>query len=641
MANQGYQVLARKWRPQQFDEVVGQKPVVQTLANALDQRRTAHAYCFSGIRGVGKTTIARLLAKGLNCRAGEQPTSTPCGTCESCVEVVAGRSMDVFERDAASDRGINEMKELIEIARYSPARDRYKVMILDEAHMLTPEASNALLKVLEEPPAYIVFVLATTEPSKILPTILSRCQHYQFGRISQREISDHLERIANAENVTISSDGLALVATAADGSLRDAQSLLDKLIAFAGEEIDENTVIELLGLVDRVLLFRATDLIIAQDLAGVLGFVNEMVDTGVDLHQFAIDLLGHVRNLLVVRTVQEPGDILHLPETDLVRLRQQAETMEVDDLDRAFSLIAANEYRIKMAEQPRYHVEVMLARLARMPTLEPIENLIAALEGNPSPGRPRGSGGPGGSGGSGEAAKRSSPPRQAAPQAPTAVSPNPSARASTAGAPTPEPAPRVPAPVAPEPEPEPTPTAAQPAVAAELPAVASPKALLQRIQERVNQINPLVAPILGRTSGLSLAGETLVFQFPPSAGIFADRVRDAATLQMIASAAQEVLGRRVIARVEIDPKAASPMAAPPTTSQPVAAPPVAPLASVPLAAAQQSIEPERAAPPQPGTVATPPTSEKRESLRQRAENEPKVQEFVRVLRGTITSVEEL
>lgn len=505
--------------------------------------------------------------------------------------------------------------------------------------MLTPEASNALLKVLEEPPAYIVFVLATTEPNKILPTILSRCQHYQFGRISQREITDHLARIASAENVTISSDGLALVATAADGSLRDAQSLLDKLIAFAGEQIDENTVVELLGLVDRVLLYRATDLIIAQDLAGVLGFVNEMVDTGVDLHQFAIDLLGHIRNLLVVRTVREPGDILHLPETDLVRLRQQAETMEVDDLDRAFSLIAANEYRIKMAEQPRYHVEVMLARLARMPTLEPIENLIAALEGNPSPGRPGGSGGPGGAG------KRPSAPRQAAPPASAAGTPRPAPAPPVPGpvaaAPEPPPPDPQPAAVAPEPEPEPLPAGSQPAVAAELPAVASPKALLRLIQERVNQVNPLIAPILGRTSGLSLAGEALVFQFPPSAGLFADRVRDAATLQMIASAAQEVLGRRVIARVEIDPNATSPMAAPPPMSQPVAAPPATPLASAPLAAAPQSIEPERAAPPQPGTVATPPTSEERESLRQRAENEPRVQEFVRVLRGNITSVEEL
>ena len=243
MDKPAYQVLARKWRPQHFDAVVGQKHVVQTPANALDQGRIAHAYCFSGIRGVGKTTIARLLAKGLNCRAVQQPTSKPCGQCESCLEIEQSRSLDVVELDAASQSGVENIRELTEVTRYAPSRDRYRVFITDEAHMLSPAAFNALLKTLEEPPAHVVFVLATTEATKILPTVLSRCQHYQFGRISQRDISAHLARMARAENITISDDGLALIATAADGSLRDAQSLLDKLILQArlADEDDDPT----------------------------------------------------------------------------------------------------------------------------------------------------------------------------------------------------------------------------------------------------------------------------------------------------------------------------------------------------------------------------------------------------------------
>ena len=539
-----YQVLARKWRPQQFDDVVGQRPIVRTLANALQQGRLAHAYCFSGIRGVGKTTIARLLAKGLNCRSFEGPTATPCGTCESCVEIMEGRSLDVFERDAASDRGINEMKGLIEIARYAPSRDRYKVMILDEAHMLTPEASNALLKVLEEPPEYIVFALATTEPNKILPTILSRCQHYQLSRISQREIQDHLGKMAAAEGIDISPDGLALVATAADGSLRDAQSLLDKLIAFAGDSIDESTVVDLLGLVDRVLLFRAVDLIADENVAGVIELVNEMVEQGIDLHQFTIDLLGHFRNLLIVRTVEQPGDILHLPSADLETLSGQAQRFEIDDLDRAFTLLAGSEYRVKMAEQPRYHLEVVLARLARMPRLQPIEDLLAALQGGGSGESSPPSGGSGrGSSRPAPAASRASTaaPPAAAKVTPAAespappkveVTPEPPAPAKVEAAAEPPTAPAVEA--APEPptppeveaatepsappkvEPGPEPPAETEAVDAGAP---TSSGLLDKVQAKLSETHPLLAQSLSRTCGIDVAGETLVFRFPANRGV--------------------------------------------------------------------------------------------------------------------------
>ena len=392
MTDGNYQVLARKWRPQKFDQVVGQSAIVQTLSNALDQGRVAHAYCFSGIRGVGKTTIARLVAKGLNCSKTDVPTSEPCGECTACVEIEESRNLDVVELDAASQTGVDSIRQLNEVARYTPLRDRYRVFIIDETHMLSTNAFNALLKTLEEPPPHVVFMLATTEPHKILPTVLSRCQHYPLGRISQAEITGQLQRIASVENVSVSDDGLAIVAIAADGSLRDAQSLLDKLIAFGGDQVDDETVASLLGMVDRELLFGATKLVAEQDLAGILKFVNKMVEQGTDLHQFALDLLGHLRALLVVATIEKAGEILHLPEDDLARLREQAAMFKIDDLDRAFALLSGSEYKIKQSEVPRYQLEMVLCRLARMPRLEPIEELVSQLRSESGGGSSGGSG---------------------------------------------------------------------------------------------------------------------------------------------------------------------------------------------------------------------------------------------------------
>ncbi|NKB87074.1 MAG: DNA polymerase III subunit gamma/tau [Acidobacteria bacterium] len=758
MARSTHQVLARTSRPQQFADVVGQQPVIRTLTNALQQERLAHAYCFSGIRGVGKTTIARLLAKGLNCRSTEGPTATPCGTCESCVEIREGRSIDVIERDAASDRGIEEMRQLIDVARYAPSGDRYKVLILDEAHMLTKEASNALLKVLEEPPKYIVFALATTEPSKILPTILSRCQHYQLSRINQGEIEAHLGKLAAGQGITISPDGLALIATAADGSLRDALSLLDKLHAFAGDEIDEATVVDLLGLVDRVLLFRAIDLIAGQNVAGVIELVSEMVQHGVDLHQFTVDLIGHLRNLLVIRSVTEPGAILHLPAADLETLTAQAAHFEVDDLDRAFALLANTEYRIKVAEHPRYHLEVVLARLARMPRLEPIEDLIAALRGEPSGGSsapPSGGGGRKAAPAPRASAKNVAPaPPQAAPEptatpapeptpppAPTPVPATPDPTPAVAADPEPEPAkpiapeppapelapaPAAPAPPAPEPEvtveaapvpepvapapatpplpttppePEPDPEPEAAAAAPETPVADAPgdeandaeppiSSVLAKVQEKLGETHPLVAQSLSRTCGIDVAGEALVFRFPSSAGLFADRFKDPEILPALRAACEAALGRPVAPRVEIDPNAPTP-ARPKPKPEPVAPtpPPIqasaeppfeddiphpaetagnysaqnaapagppagtsapapnaptptpAPVAPEPAAATPASSATETGtAEPAPKPPAGRPASPE---LRQHVENEPGVQQLLTELKGTVLSVEEL
>ncbi len=635
---EGYQVLARKWRPQRFDEMVGQEAVVRTLVNALKQNRIAHAYCFSGIRGVGKTTVARLLAKGLNCHAVQEPTAEPCGQCPSCREIEESRSLDVVELDAASRTGVDDMRQLTEVSRYAPSRDRYRVFIIDEAHMLSASAFNALLKTLEEPPPRVVFVLATTEPNKILPTVLSRCQHYAFGRIGQGLIAEHLARIAQAEGVEISEDALALVAAAADGSLRDAQSLLDKLIAFAGAQIDERTVLELLGLVDRVLLFRAVDLIAAGDVAGVIALVDEMVEGGVDLHQFAIDLLGHFRNLLVVRSVPTPGDVLHLPAGEIARLREQAERFTIEDLDRAFNLIAGSEYRIKLAEQPRYHLEIVLARLARMPSLVPLEQLIARLQGQEASGpEPGGGGDAPGARGRGRAAPASppAPPEQAAPARPGArrsIPPSGQGAAKRrAGAPA-----RVSGGI---------PTAVATAENEPASPAAGTGTLLTRLQERLERASPLIGNVLARASGVVVREDLLAIRFPASAAIFAERVRDPRLLPEVAAAACEVLGRTVRVRVELEEAdgaatatvagGASPAAAQPGTRRPPV--PSSPRAAAPSAPPADPMGGEcaNAASPTDGEHAG------ADPLRARVESEPHVQEFLAALRGQIISVEEI
>jgi len=623
MADRNYQVLARKWRPQKFDQVVGQSAIVRTLSNALEQDRVAHAYCFSGIRGVGKTTMARLLAKGLNCRRVESPTATPCGECEACVEIEESRNLDVVEMDAASQTGVDDIRQLNEFARYTPSRDRYRVFIIDEAHMLSANAFNALLKTLEEPPPHVIFMLATTEPHKILQTVLSRCQHYPLGRISQAEITARLREIVDVEQVKLSDDGLAMVAIAADGSLRDAQSLLDKLIAFGGDEIDDESVVNLLGMVDRELLFTATDLIAEQDLAGVLGFVNRMVEQGVDVHQFVLDLLGHVRALVVVATVTDASEILHLPDGDLQRLQGQAECFQADDLDRAFALLSASEYRIKQSEVPRYELEMVLSRLARMPRLEPIESLISQLR--------SGSGGDqGGGAGSGEDQGRGASPgggassvqrsggggHRAAPRSASgsaaASAPAPAVSSSTKPVTTPadaadtESSTEPPASVPPAPEA----TATSNSSAAPAPAAAH-GGEVSLILERVRTDKPLIANIVERADSTDLRDDTLFLTFHEASGIFRARLRDRNTMAAIEKAAEAALGRKIKVTAQFDGEAEGANGSGPEAQPTVAADDTA--------AAEQE----------------------RKELWERAEGEPLVQRFVDALRGNLTDVEDL
>src|SRR6266446_3811816 len=314
---QQYQVLARKWRPQQFDDVVGQEHVTTTLKNAIGQNRLAHAYLFVGPRGIGKTSTARIFAKALNCVKG--PTATPCDKCDNCLEITGGRSLDVLEIDGASNNGVEQVRELRDTVRYAPARGKFKIYIIDEVHMLTTQAFNALLKTLEEPPAHVKFIFATTEPQKVLPTILSRCQRFDLSRIPAGLIAKHLKEIAKKEKVSIDDAALAAIARGAEGGLRDAESALDQLIAFCGNKIAEKDVLSVFGLVAHDKLAGLTDAIIDGEMNSALTIVKELDEVGKDLQRLLADLLDHYRNLLVLSL---GGGELDVAEADLELLEK-------------------------------------------------------------------------------------------------------------------------------------------------------------------------------------------------------------------------------------------------------------------------------------------------------------------------------
>src|SRR5881628_1911784 len=294
-----YQVIARKFRPQVFEDVVGQKPIIQTLQNAIQKDRIGHAYLFCGPRGVGKTTTARILAKSLDCAEG--PTITPCNRCPACEEISSGRSIDVFEIDAASNTGVDNIRELRENAKYAPARSRYKIFIIDEVHMLSTSAFNALLKILEEPPPHVIFIMATTERHKLPATILSRCQQFTFRTIPAAEIHEHLRQIAKREGVTIAERALSYIVKAAEGSMRDAQSLLDQIISFSGQEVAGEDVRDVLGFIPSEILDRTLDALAERDSKALLEIVGIVVDQGLNLQQFVREFIGKVRDLLISR----------------------------------------------------------------------------------------------------------------------------------------------------------------------------------------------------------------------------------------------------------------------------------------------------------------------------------------------------
>jgi len=370
-----YQVLARKWRPQNFHELVGQEHVSRTLLNSLQSGRVAHAFLFSGPRGSGKTTTARILAKALNCHQGKP--GEPCSKCPACMEIAAGNAMDVMEIDAASNRGIDEIRELKEKARYNPARDRHKIFIIDEVHMLTTEAFNALLKILEEPPPHVAFILATTEYHKIPATILSRCQQYSFKLIQYPLILLRLREISDAEGIQISNSALEQVVFSSGGSMRDAMSALDQVIAFSGSEVRDEDVTTLLGLVAPKMLSQTVRAIASTDLPVLLKIVAELVESGQDLTNFCRRLSGQFRNLMVMKAGIADPALLGIPESVLPELREQAELFSREDLLRLFDAFQKIETGMKYATQVRFQLEMGLIELAQIAKLRPLEDLVS------------------------------------------------------------------------------------------------------------------------------------------------------------------------------------------------------------------------------------------------------------------------
>ena len=374
-----YQVIARKWRPQTFADVVGQQHVTRTLSNAIQSGRVAHAYIFSGARGVGKTTTARILAKALNCV--KNPAAEPCNECDSCREIGLGNSLDVIEIDAASNRGIDQIRELREMVRYAPAGGRHKVVILDEAHMLTPEASNALLKTLEEPPDKVVFVMATTEPENLEETIRSRSQHFHFRALSFAEIINALDQICVKENLTAEPGALAVMARAAEGSLRDALSLLEQARAYCGATISDTQVRELLGVVPEEILDELTGAIEARSAEGVLTLVHRLLAEGQNLQHFCREAIGQFRNLLVARVCGADSALVAAPADQRPRLKQKAESFSEEDLTRFFQILLHTDDDLRHKPDTRLHLEMGLLRLVNATRLAPLEEILADLEG--------------------------------------------------------------------------------------------------------------------------------------------------------------------------------------------------------------------------------------------------------------------
>jgi DNA polymerase-3 subunit gamma/tau len=371
--------LYRRHRPGSFDEVVGQQHVVRTLRNAVEQGKVHHAYLFVGSRGTGKTSMAKILARSLNCERGG-PTISPCGECESCLTIAAGTSIDVIEMDAASNRSVDDIRDLRERVAYAPTGGRWKVYILDEAHMLTPEAWNAFLKTLEEPPPNTAFVLATTEAHKVKATIADRCQRFDFQRPSLEQISEVLERVAVAEEIEVDKGAVATIARSASGSFRDALGTLDQLVAYGGDKVGLEDVLQLLGAVDAELLFGAVDAVIAEDPKGVLLGVEEMARSGRDPSQFARDLLAHLRHLLVTQTVGEVPNTFVVTATDEGRLAAQAQAIGVATLVRTIDELSAALTAVREGDDARMAVEIALLKAAR-PDLDPsTEGLLRRIE---------------------------------------------------------------------------------------------------------------------------------------------------------------------------------------------------------------------------------------------------------------------
>ncbi|HLX74841.1 MAG TPA: DNA polymerase III subunit gamma/tau, partial [Terriglobales bacterium] len=372
-----YQVLARKYRPQRFSEVIGQEHVTRTLKNAIEQQRIAHGYIFSGHRGIGKTTVARILAMALNCRSADHPVPEPCGVCESCTEIRAGNSVDVIEIDAATNRGIDEIRELRDAARYRPARDRFKIWILDEAHQITDAAFNALLKTLEEPPGHVIFMLATTQPEDIPQTIRSRCQHFSFHAVRFDDILGQLRDLAGRENIQAEPDALALLAEAGDGSMRDALSILDQAIACCGETLSAEVVRQLVGTVPSATLEQMMQAVAQGSSEEVLRLTDKLISEGQNPTHFARQMVRFLRNAIVAKVAGSNSELLQISSDERQRAGRVAEAFTEEDLARYLQIMLRTHSELGYKQEQRFHLELGLLKMAHATRLLPLEQLLS------------------------------------------------------------------------------------------------------------------------------------------------------------------------------------------------------------------------------------------------------------------------
>jgi DNA polymerase III subunit gamma/tau len=548
--------LYRRHRPGSFDEVVGQAHVVRTLRNAVEGGKVHHAYLFVGSRGTGKTSMAKILARSLNCERGG-PTVAPCGECESCVTIAAGTSVDVIEMDAASNRSVDDVRDLRERVAYAPAGGHWKVYILDEAHMLTKEAWNAFLKTLEEPPPNTVFVLATTESHKVMATIADRCQRFDFQRPSLEQISAVLNRVAAAESIEIDEAAVAIIARSASGSFRDALGTLDQLVAFGGRDVGLDEVLEMLGAADADLLFEAMDAVGAEDPKGVLVAVERMASSGRDPAQFARDLLAHLRTLLVTQTTGEVPATFVVTATDPERLRAQAATIGAASLMRTIDGLADALTAVREGDEARMAVEIALMKAAR-PDLDPdtagllrrIERLEARLDGGGQAAGPVGAGEP-----QSPVAKASS--AEVAPAPPPAADPPPPDEQPVEPSPSDPPAPAPvedPAPAEEDPAPaEEDEAEAPPAARAEVPAAAGPAAggelSLEDVQgawstvlQKLAETAPALAATFEGARPVSFEDRALTVGFPPANSFNKRKAESPERREAVAAAFEQVLG---------------------------------------------------------------------------------------------------
>ena len=372
-----YEVLARKWRPQIFQDVIGQEHITQTLINAINADRLAHAYLFSGARGVGKTSVARILAKAINCL--QIKDGNPCNKCNSCAGITEGSSVDVQEIDGASNRGIDEIRELRENIKYMPSSSRFRVYIIDEVHMLTLQAFNALLKTLEEPPQHVKFIFATTEPHKVPVTILSRCQRFDFKRIPLGLIVKQLEKITNKEGIKISRSGMSIIARESEGSMRDAESLLDQVISYTGTKVEDKNIIEILGVIDRELIFETSGAIIEGLAANCIEIVERIYNFGYDLKEFYRALMDQFRNLIIC-LVTPQNDLLDMTGDDREELKVQAERAGLEKLQQSLNILIAREEAFRFTSHPRLVLEIIMIKLCQLGELLSFEELLNKIE---------------------------------------------------------------------------------------------------------------------------------------------------------------------------------------------------------------------------------------------------------------------